>query len=173
MRKEFYRHHIANHVYTTIRDCRSCAQNCVHSQKRKRLKPFFTDGLLEYVGIEIPGSLLKTKPKSLFVVHLSGRYKKLTSAIPTPKTNGTRVARMFLEHCVANSGILSILLTDNGPQRLSKFLVAVCSTLGVNGITTTEYNQQTSCETKQSNSTNVRRLRHYVSEHPTVRESYE
>lgn len=67
-------------------------------------------------------------------------YIKLTISNKTTKTNATIVNRIFLEHCVANYGIQSILLTDYSPILVSKFFVGICSPLGLIKITTTDYN---------------------------------
>lgn len=76
-----------------------------------------------------------------------------TKAIPTVRTIATTVACIFIEQWVANYSILSTLLTEIRPQFLSKFFVAVCSTLGVQNITTTEYQPQTSGPSEGFNST--------------------
>lgn len=65
-----------------------------------------------------------------------------TKATPSTGSNANAVARILYEHRVANYGIRSRLLTNNGPRFVSKFYVAVCSTLGLNNVITTEYCSQ-------------------------------
>lgn len=48
------------------------------------------------------------------------------------------VARIFFEDWVVNYGIQLELLTDHGPQLMSRFSVAVYCTLVVKNITTAE-----------------------------------
>lgn len=55
---------------------------------------------------------------------------------------------------------------------MSKLLVAVCSTLRVNNISTNEYYSYTSCETVFFNFILVPRFCHYVSDHETAWDPY-
>lgn len=71
MRKELYLRHTAKDAYATVRDCRFCTQICVHSKKRRQLKLFFPDRLLEYVGLDKLGPLLNTKQSNWFVVFMT------------------------------------------------------------------------------------------------------
>lgn len=59
--------------------------------------------------MDILGPLPRTKQGNQSVVVMTDRYAKLTSAIPTSKTNGNTVAYIFLEHCMENYGIKSSL----------------------------------------------------------------
>lgn len=81
--------------------------------------------------MDILALLLNTKPGNQFVFVMTNRYTKRTRAIPTTTTNATTVARIFVEHWVANCGIPSKLLSENRPHFVSKFFVAVFDTLGV------------------------------------------
>lgn len=86
----------------------------------------------------------KTEQGNHFVVVMTDRCTKPINSVLTPKANATTVARIFSEHWVANLGIPSELLTDNGPRFVSNVLVLVCSTFGVNNTITTEYDPQVS-----------------------------
>lgn len=70
---------------------------------------------------------------------MTDRHTKVTKAILKSKTNAKTVACISWERWVASFNMPFKLLTDTGPQILSKFFVAVRSTLGVRKITTTEY----------------------------------
>lgn len=61
---------------------------------------------------------------------------KLTKAILTTKSNATTAARIFLGRLVANYGILFKLPSDNSPQLVSRFFVAVCGLPRMNTIGT-------------------------------------
>lgn len=63
----------------------------------------------------------------------------MKKAVPNQTGNSTAVVFIVLKHRLANYSIPSKLLTDNSPQFVSKFFVAVFSTLVVTDITTTEY----------------------------------
>lgn len=74
---------------------------------------------------------------------------------------------------VANYGIPSALLTKNGPKFVSRFCMAVFSTLGVHNITTSEYYPQIKGYAKRSNSTLISWPRHYVSKHQSDWNTYQ
>lgn len=103
---------------------------------------------------------------------MADRYTKLTKAIPNSKTNATTIARIFLEKWVANYGILSKLLSDNGPKFAEKFFMEVCSTLGVDNIPITQYQRPTNSQAEHFHSTLISRLLRYASEHYTGWDTY-
>lgn len=100
------------------------------------------------------------------------RYMKLSKAIPTTKSNAITVSRLTLEPLVANYGIPCRLLTENGPPFVSKFFVAIYSTLAEKSITTTECYTQTNGQAERFNTTPGLRLRYDVSDHQTDWNTY-
>lgn len=122
--------------------------------------------------MDILGPLPKKKQLNQFAVVMTDLYTKFNNALSATNTNATTVDFIFLEHWVVNCCILSQLLTENGPQLVSKFFAAVCSTLGVNKITTTKYRPQNNGQAELFNSTFISRLRHYVSEYQTDWDPY-
>lgn len=86
---------------------------------------------------------------------MTDQYTKMMKSIPTPKTNYTTVACIFLDDWVDRFGIPSTLFTDNIPQFLSNCFVVICSTLTVSKITITDYYPQTNGRQEGFNSTAV------------------
>lgn len=103
---------------------------------------------------------------------MTDRYNKLSKAVQNTKTSATTVARIFLEHYAAKHGIPFKMLTDQGPQFVSKFFMAVYSALVVNHITATEFHPQTSGQEERSNSTLISQLHHYVPVKQTYQYKY-
>lgn len=101
-------------------------------------------------------------------------HTKRTKAILTSITNCTTVACIFREHYAAKCdyGIPLKTVADNGPQFLLMFFVVVCSTIGVNNITTTEWHPQTSSQAERFNSTVNWRLRHSLCKNQTEWDTY-
>lgn len=95
------------------------------------------------------------------------RYTKSKKALLKLTPNSMTVAPFSLEHCLANFGIPSKLLTDICSQFLPKSWVAVCCTVGVDNITT-EYYPQMNGQAECFNSTVVLRLHYYVSQDQTA-----
>lgn len=110
------------------------------------------------------GPLPKAKQSNQISVVMTDRYTKLAKAITTTKRNAATVAGIFLEYLVANYGIPSKILTDNGPQFVSKLFLAVCNTFRVINISTSEYCPQTNGQADRFKSTVISQLHHYVSE---------
>lgn len=108
--------------------------------------------------------LPKTKQSAQLMVVMTGCYSELNKSIPTTKTSAITVAPIFLEPLIVNYGITSKLLAESVSQFWSKFFVVVCSALGVNKITHTEFHLQTNDQAERFGSTLMSRLCHYVSE---------
>lgn len=92
--------------------------------------------------MDMLGLSQKTKQGNQFVAVMTARYAKLTKTIPMSKTNSTTVVSIFLELWLLNFRILQKSLTESHPQFVSKFFMAVYSTVVVNTINTTEYRRQ-------------------------------
>lgn len=137
MRKKLSWSFIANEVYSSARDYCSCEYYHTPWKQQRQLKPFFSKGPLEYIRIDVSGLLPETKPVSQFGVVTTYHYTELTKAILTTELNATTMALTSLEHLMANYGIPSKLLNNNGPQIVAKFFVALCSTLRVIIVTIT------------------------------------
>lgn len=98
-----------------------------------------------------------TRQGNQLVFTMTDRYTKFTKVEPTTKNNGTTVARMFLEHWVADYDIPSTLLTHNVPQFVSNVFGLMRPTVGMNNITTTENHLQTNGRAERFSSTLISR----------------
>lgn len=107
-----------------------------------------------------------------FLVLTTDHHIELTKAKPTSKINATTVARFFLEHWMPNYDISSKILTGNNSEFVANFFGVVCSTLGMDNITTTEYHTHTAGQVKRFSTALISRLRHYVSENETDRDTF-
>lgn len=107
---------MANDVYNTVSKCMSCTRNRQTNKKRRKLRPFPPAGLLDFIAIEILGSLPKTEGGTNYIVVITVHYSMLIKAIPTAKTTATGIGNNFMEHWVANFGIPFTVMTDNEPQ---------------------------------------------------------
>lgn len=76
----------------------------------------------------------------------------------TSKPHATHIAIFFLDHWMIPIGIKSYLLTENGPQFVSKFFASVCGNLRVKHLMTTAHHSQTSGQAKRFNRTIVTRI---------------
>jgi transposase InsO family protein len=78
-------------------------------------------------------------------------------------TTASDVAEAFVSRWIALFGLPLILLTDNGPQFASKFLMQVTAVLGVHQRFTSAYQPSTNGQVERFNRTVVEMLSHYVS----------
>lgn len=139
MHTQYYRPHMVNVVYGTVKGCTSCRRKCQTRKQQRKLWFFPAKELLVYIVIDVFVPVQKTKSGNQYIDVITYWISKQTETIQTAKTTATKVAAIFLEHWVSNSGIPTKLPTNNGPQLASKFLAAIYTVLGVNNITTTEY----------------------------------
>ncbi|CDF40971.1 unnamed protein product [Chondrus crispus] len=145
LRREYYWPHMANNVYSTVRNCQSCsATRSTIVRHQKDIKLFPAAGPLEFVAMDLLGPLPKTAHGNQFVLVITDLFSKLTCSIALPP---------------------QYVLTDNGPQFAAKFFDAVCALLGICHYLMTAYHQQANGQTERFNKTIVQRLRHYVEEH--------
>ena len=83
MRFVFYWQQMSGEIFSTVRDCPSCArERFKQSKRRETLQLFQATGPLEDVGIDLLGPFSTTKQgfKSLLV--MTDRFSKLTQVIP-------------------------------------------------------------------------------------------
>lgn len=139
VRKELYWCHTADDGHAAARHCHSCAQNRAHRRKQRQLELLLPDGCPEYACMAILNHLPKTRQGNQFVDAMKDKYTKLSKATPTKKANAVAVTCKYLEYWVASLGVLSVLITENGPQFVSNGFLAVGRMLGVNNITIAEY----------------------------------
>lgn len=100
-----------------------------------------------------------------FFIVITDLYSKLIKAAPTSKTTAAIVARVFVKYWINNYGIPGRVLTDIRPQFTSKFFSMVCAELGIETLTTSEYNSHCNGQVERFNRTLKSRLVHYVAEH--------
>lgn len=114
--------------------------------------------------MDIPGTLPKTKKGNQYVVVVTERFYKMTREVPGSTKTAPHMAVIFLDCSKISYGIPCYILTDRGPQFVSRFVASVCSFLGVKSLTTMAYHHQTNGESERYNETFVTRLHHYVAE---------
>ena len=165
LRGEYYRPHMANDVYATVRNCQSCsATRGSIVRHQKDMKPFPAARPLAFVAMDPLGPLPKTAHGNQFVLVITDRFSKLTRSIALRTTTAAVVANAFLDNWVYVYGAPQYVLTDNGPQFAAKFFDSVCALLGILHYLTTAYHPQINGQTEWFNKTIVQRLRHYVEE---------
>lgn len=80
---------------------------------------------LKYVTINIPGELIRTPRVHRYILVITDRFTKLFNSIPMEGVSALEVSKLFVENCVLNCGPTTELLSDNGSQFMSEFLMEV------------------------------------------------
>lgn len=102
-----------------------------------------------------------------FIIFMNDRYSKITCAVPVSKMRAVRVALMIIDNWVLQYFIPNFLLTNDGPQFVSKFFNALCGSSGVKQPTPAAYYPQMKGQTERYNKTIVSRLHPCVNKHHT------
>lgn len=108
--------------------------------------------------------LSKTSLGNRHVVNMTCCYLKLTCSIGAGKITSTHLTTIILDNGILPYGISNYVLTDNGPQLVRKFFMALYLFLGVKHLTTTAFHRHTNGQVELLNCALVARLRNFVSE---------
>ena len=167
MRRVVYWPRMAADVSYYVSRCPSCAKKSLRvGRKTTKLSLFPPSAPMEFVAMDILGPLTTTDRGNRFLLVVTDRFSKLTRAFPLSITTADVVAHAFFDGWVASGyGIPSVLLTDNGPQFISKFFQTFCRTLGVKQVYTSAYRPSTNGQTERFNRTVAEYMGAYVSEH--------
>ena len=87
--------------------------------------------------MDLRGLFKTTDHGSTNVLVITDRFSKLARAIPLASTTAPKVTNACLEHWVMPYGIPKRLLTDNGPQFVSKFFEGIRILLQTNHVAST------------------------------------
>ena len=93
---------------------------------------------------------------------MTDHFSKLALVTQLSSTTAPEVAKAFIDNWVIPYGLPVSIISDNGPQFLSKQFEAVCLTVGHKHVTKTAYHPQINGKTKRYNQTLATRLRIYT-----------
>lgn len=165
MRKDHYWTHMANKVYTTVRDCRKCVQDKLSDEHRCPLHSFPTNRRLEFVVRNILGPLQKMSNGNQIVVVMEDRYSNLTKAVPTFNTTTAHIALILLDHWIIPCETHDHMLTDSGAQFIGKVIEFLCAFLRTKLQTTAVYHPQMNGKAEIINKTVIARQAHSIADH--------
>lgn len=166
MRRQFYWPHMATDIFTTVRDCASCARERVKQRRRLGpLHPFPPEGPLEDISVDLVGPFPKTKKGYTTILVICDRFTKLTQVVPLRSTEAYDCAVAFVEHWVYKYGAPNRVVSDNGPQFVAKLFQSVCRLLGMKTTTSSAFHPQTNGQVERYNRSLLSMLRHYVGDH--------
>lgn len=120
---------------------------------------------LEFITIDVPGPLPKTKYGNRTIVVTMSRYKKLVRAVPTSKRTSTHAVKVFHENWILRQGGENIVLFDNASPFTRQGFAALCLFLRVKKLGTITYNNQSNGQIKRSKRSIINSLCIYILQH--------
>lgn len=137
LRSHFYQRKMRNEVSRTVQNCRSCPKTRGSPHRHKyNLKMFQPNGPLEFVTMDILGSLSKTDTENLFVLVVTYRYTKPTKTVHPAKQTKYITADAFISPLVYIVSIPDYLLTDNGSNFFANFFANIWYVLCIQQVNT-------------------------------------
>jgi len=125
-----------------------------------------TEPLTE-LSVDIFGPIPASKKGNRFILVITNRFAKLTKCVALRQITAMSVASAIIDAWVTAYGPPDRILSDQGPQFMSNFFIAVMKMLGTETIRTTAYHPETIEQVERYNRTMATQLRHYVADHPS------
>jgi len=163
MRRRYYWPSMVTDIYNTITKCSTCAQNRLSFRRHTSpLTLFPANEPLTDLSVDIFEPIPATKAGNRFVLVITDRFSKLTKCVALRYITAISVASAIIDAWVACYGPPDRILSDQGPQFMSNFFVAVMKVLGTETVRTTAYHPQTNIQVERYNRTMATKLRHYI-----------
>jgi len=168
MRKAYYWPSMVTDIHTTITKCTTCAQNRLALRRLTTPLTLFpaTEPLTE-LSVDIFGPIPASKKGNRFILVITDRFAKLTKCVALRRITAMSVASAIIDAWVSVYGPPDRILSDQGPQFMSNFFIAVMKMLGIETVRTAAYHPQTNGQVERYNRTMATQLRHYVADDPS------
>jgi len=168
MRKTSYWPSMVTDIHSTITKSTTCAQNRLALRRlTTRLTLFQATEPLTELSVDIFGPIPASKKCNRFMLVITDRFAKLTKCVALRRITATSLASAIIDACVSAYGPPDRILSDQGPQFMSNFFIAVMKMLGIETVRTTAYHHQTNGQVERYNRTMATELRHYVADDPS------
>jgi len=125
-----------------------------------------TEPLTE-LSVDIFGPIPASKKGNRFILVITERFAKLTKGVALRRITTMSVASAIIDAWVSTCGPPDRILSDQWPQFMSIFFIAVMKMLGIETARTTAYHVQTNGQVQRYNRTMATQLRHCVADDPS------
>jgi len=125
-----------------------------------------TEPLTE-LSVDIFGPIPASKKGTRFILVITDSFAKLTEGVTSRRVTAMSEASAISDAWVSAHGPPDRMPSDQGPQFMSNFFIAVMKMLGIETVRTTAYHPQTNGQVKRYNRTMDTQLRHCVADDPT------
>jgi len=168
MRKAYYWPLMVTDIHTTITKSTNCAQNRLALRRNTTpLTLFAATEPLKKLSVDILKPIPASKKGSRFIFVNTDRLGKLTKCVVFRRITAMFVASAIIDAWVSAYGPPDRILSDQGPQFMSNFFIAVMKKLGIEAVRTTAYKSRTNGQVERYNRTMATQLRHYVADDPS------
>ncbi|KAL4136459.1 hypothetical protein QTP88_008007 [Uroleucon formosanum] len=157
---------LKNDVIEYVKKCTSCQMNKSSNHSIQQLMVVTTTASkpFEKIFLDIVGPIDTSLEGNAYILTIQDDLTKFSVAIPLPNHTANTIAKAFVEKFVCLHGIPDSILTDQGPDFLSKIFQACCKLLQIETFKTTAYHPQSNGALERSHRTLTEYLRHFVSE---------
>jgi len=168
MRKAYYWPSMVTDIHITIAKCTTCAQSRLALRRHTTPLTLFpaTEPRTE-LSVDIFGPVPASKKNNSFISDITDRFAKLTKCAALRRITAMTVASAIIDAWVSAFGPPDRILSDEGPQFMSNFFIALMKMLGIETVRTTAYHPQTNGQVERYNRTMATQLRHYVADDPS------
>jgi len=167
MRRRYYWPSMITDIYNTITKRTACAQIRLSLRRHTSpLKLFPATEPLRDLVVDIFRPIPATKAGNCFILVIIDRFSKLTKCVALRRITAISVASANIDAWVACSDPPDRILSDQGPQFMSNFFIAVMQVQGTETVRTTAYHPQTNGQAERYKRTMATQLRHYVTDDP-------
>ena len=151
--RNFYWKTIKQDVAKYVSGCETCQRTKVdHGKKAAPLYPnSIPEGPWETISMDLIGPLPESQGYDS-ILNVVDRFSKEMVAIPCHTTlTAEGCARLLMERIFLLRGFPKKIITDRGPQFVSKFMTNLYGLLGIKGNPSTAYHPQTDGQTERLN----------------------
>ena len=140
MRKAYYCPSMVTDIYFTITKCTTCAQNRLALRRHTTPLTLFpaTEPLTE-LFVDIFAPIPASQKGNRFILAITDRFAKLSKCVTLRRMTAMSVASAIIDERVSAYGPLDRILSDQRPQSMSNFFIAVMKMLGIETVRTTAY----------------------------------
>jgi len=165
MRRKYYWPSMISDIFATITKCTTCARNRLTFRRQTPpLTLFPVSEPLTDLSVDIFGPVSPSRSGNRFILVITDRFAKLTKCVALWHKTAISVASAIIGHWVACYGPPDRILSDQGPQLMLNFFIAVMKMPGVETVRTTPYHPQTNGQVERYNRIMTTKLRHYVAD---------
>jgi len=164
----YYWPSMAADIHTTITKCTTCAQNRRALWRRTTPLTMFpaTEPLTE-LSVDNFGPIPASKNGNRFILVITDRFAKLTKCVAVRRITAMSAASAIIDAWASAYGPPDRILSDQGPQFMSNFFIAVIKMRCIETVRTTAYHPQNNGQIDWYNRTMATQLRHYVADDPS------